>query len=240
MSQPGARGNQEATLYIGNLDERVTEALLWELFVQVGRVIHVFIPKDRISQSRQGYGFVEFQSEADADYASCIMNMVKLYGKPMRINRASADKRSQDMGAILFVGNLDSQVDEKILHDVFGSFGVVLSVNISYESSEKESRDPTRKFGFLTMDTFESADAAIEAMNGQFIMNRPIQVSYALKKDGSGERHGTAAERLLASQASGKTPILPNRLFIHSPGSVPIGKIIDQSRFIDINCIAAV
>ena len=38
-------------------------------------------------------------------------------------------------------------------------------------------------------------------MNGQFLMNRCITVSYAMKKDGNGERHGTAAERLLAAQA---------------------------------------
>jgi splicing factor 3B subunit 4 len=48
---------------------------------------------------------------------------------------------------------------------------------------------------------FESADAAIESMNGQFLMNKPITVQFAFKKDGKGERHGTAAERLLAAQA---------------------------------------
>lgn len=38
-------------------------------------------------------------------------------------------------------------------------------------------------------------------MNGQFLMNKAITVQYAFKKDGKGERHGTAAERLLAAQA---------------------------------------
>lgn len=38
-------------------------------------------------------------------------------------------------------------------------------------------------------------------MNGQFLMNKPITVQYAFKKDGKGERHGTPAERLLAAQA---------------------------------------
>ena len=32
----------------------------------------------------QGYGFVEFLAEEDADYAIKIMNMIKLYGKPVR------------------------------------------------------------------------------------------------------------------------------------------------------------
>ena len=37
-------------------------------------------------------------------------------------------------------------------------------------------------------------------MNGQYLMNRPLSLSYAFKKDTRGERHGTPAERLLAAQ----------------------------------------
>ena len=45
------------------------------------------MPKDRVTQSHQGYGFVEFMGEEDADYAIKIMNMIKLYGKPVRVNK---------------------------------------------------------------------------------------------------------------------------------------------------------
>jgi splicing factor 3B subunit 4 len=58
-------------------------------------------------------------------------------------------------------------------------------------------RDPdtgaSKGFGFCSYDNFESSDAAIEAMNGQYLCNRPIHVSYALKKDTKGERHGSQA-----------------------------------------------
>jgi splicing factor 3B subunit 4 len=43
-----------------------------------------------------------------------VLNMIKVYGKPIRVNKASQDKRSQDMGANLFIGNLDPEVDEKV------------------------------------------------------------------------------------------------------------------------------
>lgn len=46
--------NQEATVYVGNIDERATVGLVWELFLQVGPVINVFLPKDRISGVHQG------------------------------------------------------------------------------------------------------------------------------------------------------------------------------------------
>lgn len=82
-------------------------------------------------------------------------------------------------------------------------------------------RDPEsgehRGFGFVAYDAFESSDAALAAMNGQFLCDRPIHVSYAYKKEtkgnvinmtlfvysislsfDKGERHGSAAERMLA------------------------------------------
>jgi len=49
--------------------------------------VNVHMPKDRITQAHQGYGFVEFMGEEDADYAIKIMNMIKLFGKPIRVNK---------------------------------------------------------------------------------------------------------------------------------------------------------
>jgi len=51
------------------------------------------MPKDRITQAHQGYGFVEFIGEEDADYAIKIMNMIKLYGRPIRVNKVSDTTR---------------------------------------------------------------------------------------------------------------------------------------------------
>ena len=102
--------NQDATVYVGNLDERCTETLVWELMLQAGPVgkyyeswstplakhsqivstqsiVNVHLPKDRVTQSHQGYGFCEFMTEEDADYAIRIMNQIKLYGKPIRVNK---------------------------------------------------------------------------------------------------------------------------------------------------------
>lgn len=120
--------DKDSTIYIGNLDERVTDSLVWELFLQAGRIVNVHLPKDRVTQSHQGYGFVEFISEEDAEYAARIMNQVRLYGKPIRVNKASADKqKSVEVGAELFVGNLDPMVDERMLYDTFGRFGTLVA-----------------------------------------------------------------------------------------------------------------
>ena len=37
-SRPPEERNQDATVYVGNVDERVSEGLLWELMLQAGPV----------------------------------------------------------------------------------------------------------------------------------------------------------------------------------------------------------
>ena len=58
--------NQDATVYVGGLYKKVSEPLLWELFLQAGPVVNTHMPKDRVTGQHQGYGFVEFLSEEDA------------------------------------------------------------------------------------------------------------------------------------------------------------------------------
>ncbi|XP_027366154.1 splicing factor 3B subunit 4 [Abrus precatorius] len=218
LGQHSAERNQDATAYVGNLDPQITEELLWELFVQAGPVVNVYVPKDRVSNQHQGYGFVEFRSEEDADYAIKVLNMIKLYGKPIRVNKASQDKKSLDVGANLFIGNLDPDVDEKLLYDTFSAFGVIVT-------NPKIMRDPetgnSRGFGFISYDSFEASDSAIEAMNGQYLCNRQITVSYAYKKDTKGERHGTPAERVLAASNPSAQKSRPHTLFASGPPTLP-------------------
>lgn len=192
--------NQDATCYIGNLDDRVTDELVWELMYQAGQVVHVYMPKDRVSQLHQGFAFAEFHNEVDAQYACLILNGIKLFGKPIRVNMAAADtKEPVDIGANLFIGNLDASVDERMLYDTFNTFGTILGApKIARDSVTNESKN----HGFVSFDSFEASDAAIEALNNQYLANRPMTVAYAIKKDARhGERHGTEAERLVAAQA---------------------------------------
>lgn len=46
--------------------------------------------------THQGYGFCEFLTEEDAEYACKIMNQIKLYGKPIRVNKVKCCLSSED------------------------------------------------------------------------------------------------------------------------------------------------
>ncbi len=195
----GHNRNQEATIWVGGLEPQCTDELLWELFIQVGPVTDVSMPRDKVTGLHQNYGFVEFASAEDCDYVIRIMNGVRLHGKPIRVNKvmASKSKTEVEVAANLFIGNLDPEVDEKVLYDTFSAFGLVLQAKVMTDPDTSKHKG----FGFINFDSFDVADQAIAAMNGQYLNGRPIQVSYAYKKDGTkGERHGTAEERLLAAK----------------------------------------
>jgi splicing factor 3B subunit 4 len=191
------------------LDPLTSEKIVWELMTQVGPVISIVMPRDRITGKHGGYAFVEFESPEDAEYAIRVMNNVKLYGKMIRVSKAMKEDKvtrdAQDWMVKLFVGSLAPEVDEKILSDVFSNFGALLSCSINMDPDTGKSKG----FAFLTFDTFEAGDAAIAALDGQYLCNRQLSVSYALKKDGKGERHGTEAERMLAAKGRQNQVQLP-------------------------------
>ena len=201
MSASIEQRNQEATCFVGNLDEKMTEEILWELMLQCGPVVNLHMPKDKVTGVHLNYGFVEFRVEEDAEYAIKILNMIKLYGKALKVNKASKDNRQLDVGANIYIGNLDPDVDEKLLYDTFSAFGGI-------QQTPKIMRDPDTSesmgYGFISFDSFEASDLAIECMSGQFLSNRAITCQYAYKKDRErqgfqSERHGSQAERLLAA-----------------------------------------
>lgn len=179
--------NQDATVYVGNLEEKVNDELLWELMLQAGPVVNVHLPKDKVSAKHMTYGFVEFRSEDDAEYAIKVLNMIKLFGKPIKVNKVSQDKKVAEVGANIFIGNLDPDVDEKLLYDTFSAFGGIIQTPKVMRDNELGT---SKGFGFISFDSFEGSDLAIECMNGQYLCNRAIVVQYAFKKETPGERHG--------------------------------------------------
>jgi splicing factor 3B subunit 4 len=187
--------NEEAILFVTNLDMKVSEEILWELFTQTGPVVSVFMPKDKITSDHQGYAFVEFKTEVDADYTLKILQGIKLYNRPAKLSKATNQRKIHDIGANIFVGNLDPSVDERKIFDSFSAFGPIVNCKLM--------RDPisgiSKGFAFISYDSFEASDKAIQTLNGQYYSNKVISVDYAYKKDTKGERHGTAAERLLAA-----------------------------------------
>ncbi|KAM9217045.1 RNA-binding protein 7 [Leptosomus discolor] len=91
-----AAAEADRTLFVGNLDPKVTEELIFELFHQAGPVIKVKIPRDRDGRPKQ-FAFVNFKHEESVPYGLSLLNGIKLYGRPIKIQfRAGSSHASQD------------------------------------------------------------------------------------------------------------------------------------------------
>ena len=68
------------------------------------------------------------------------------------------------MGTKLFVGNLSFNTTQKQIEESFSQHGVVVEVSLMLDRETGRSRG----FAFVTMDSNESAQAAIQGMSEAF------------------------------------------------------------------------
>ncbi|CAA6663928.1 unnamed protein product [Spirodela intermedia] len=88
--------NPSCTMFIGNLDEKVTDRVLYEILIQVGRVVDLYIPMDKETNRHKGYAFAEYESEEIANYAVRLFSgLVCLHNRTLRFSMSGQDKPSQ-------------------------------------------------------------------------------------------------------------------------------------------------
>ncbi|TMS34951.1 hypothetical protein L596_002444 [Steinernema carpocapsae] len=73
------RMDLENTVYISKLSSKCTEAILEELCVQMGPVMHVEL-------NERGYAFVEFADDKSALFACKMLDGIKLYGRAVTVH----------------------------------------------------------------------------------------------------------------------------------------------------------
>lgn len=86
------------------------------------------------------------------------------------------------MSAKLYVGNLAFNTTEQDLQDQFGQFGQVSSASIVTDRDTGRSRG----FAFVELESKESAQAAIQAMNGKELDGRALTVNEAKPREDRG------------------------------------------------------
>lgn len=75
-------------IYVGNLDYKVTEEDLREVFEKIGEAQSVKIVTDVVTGRSKGFGFVEMSSNEDAEKAISTLNGTTLMGRPLTVNEA--------------------------------------------------------------------------------------------------------------------------------------------------------
>ena len=78
----------------------------------------------------------------------------------------------------IYVGNLDYNINENELNNMFSEFGTVTSSKIITDRETGRAKG----FGFVEMSDDNEANQAIEALNGKAFNNRNIKVNESLPK----------------------------------------------------------
>ncbi len=82
----------------------------------------------------------------------------------------------------LYVGNLSFNTTDESLAQTFAPFGTVGRASVVTDRDTGRSRG----FGFVEMGNDQEAKAAINALDGQMVDGRTIQVNIARPKEGGG------------------------------------------------------
>ena len=88
----GKGSNPKTILYVGGLEQTVTDAILRAAFIPFGQLLDVSIPLDHTTGKHRGFGFVQYEAREDAEDAIDNMHNAELYGRVLRVNFAQPSK----------------------------------------------------------------------------------------------------------------------------------------------------
>lgn len=170
--------NKQANLYIENLDDSITEKELFFYLEEFGDLITVFIRRDNDSKRVVGYGHAQFRTVKDAQ--NCIQHA---NGKPFKgrtlVVESSNSRYNKPNN--LNVRNIPSMIKSKteaieFLEKTFGKYGKIVSTAAKFQ----EKYDAYNCF--VSFEESDSANLAVESLNGKEIDGTTLLVTTVIKK----------------------------------------------------------
>lgn len=203
-------------LFVGGLSDSITEDTLRDLFEGSGQsVADVHVPRDRESGRPRGFAFVTFDSPDAAELARRAVDGVVHSGRSISVRRFSQEgprrapserpPRAEDR--TLFVGKLPYDATTEEVEALFRSHDVAPVERVSLPTGP-DGRP--RGFGFVTLESAEAANAALEKLAGSQLRGRSLVVTLAQPRGKSGpagrdggREGGEAQARVDAGRGSG-------------------------------------
>ncbi|TRY91818.1 hypothetical protein DNTS_012449 [Danionella cerebrum] len=170
---------QPKTLYVGNLSRDVTEALIMQLFGQIGPCKSCKMIMD--TAGNDPYCFVEFFEHRHAAASLAAMNGRKIMGKEVKVNWAtspSSQKKDTTNHFHVFVGDLSPEITTDDVRAAFAPFGRMSDARVVKDLATGKSKG----YGFVSFFNKWDAENAIQQMGGQWLGGRQIRTNWATRK----------------------------------------------------------
>ncbi|XP_011092727.1 polyadenylate-binding protein RBP47-like isoform X2 [Sesamum indicum] len=184
-NQIQSSGEDNKTIWIGDLQQWMDEGYLHACFSQTGEVVSVKIIRNKQTGQSERYGFVEFNTHLAAENVLQSYNgtMMPNADQPFRLNWAafSTGDRRPEAGSDLsiFVGDLATDVTDALLHDTFASkYPSVKGAKVVVDSNTGRSKG----YGFVRFGDENDKSRAMTEMNGVYCSSRPMRIGVATPK----------------------------------------------------------
>lgn len=174
-------------LYVGNLSFDTTQESLIEYFEQHGPVTDCFLPTDRNTGYKRGFGFVTMADE-DALTAIDNLNEVEFEGRTLQVNKSLPKGKSPPRRSFtrapratkLYIGNLPFDTSQDEIYSLFEEYGDVKDCYVPMDRETGQSRG----FAFVSLSP-EDAQRAIDETDGFEFDGRILRVNEAQPKQSS-------------------------------------------------------
>ncbi|KAK3587190.1 hypothetical protein CHS0354_016886 [Potamilus streckersoni] len=157
-----SKEENKTNLIVNYLPQTLTEEEFRSIFLSIGPIKNSKIVRDKVTGNSFGFGFVEYESETDAQRAIQTLDGLPLQTKRLKV--AIAKPGSENIkGCNIYVRNLPKHYTEKELNEMFGKYGKIVNSRVMIDLQTKESKT----VGFVLYDTKEEADNAIAELNNK-------------------------------------------------------------------------
>ncbi|KAJ2324776.1 Protein phosphatase PP2A regulatory subunit B, partial [Coemansia sp. RSA 2681] len=180
---PAQRKSGSGNIFIKNLDPSIDNKALHDTFAAFGNVLSCKVATGEQGNSL-GYGFVHYETREAADQAianvnGMLLNDIKVFvgHHVARAERMERVKGQRSQFTNVYVKNLDAEVDDAALNELFAPYGVITSALVQRKEDGKSCG-----FGFVNFEDHEAARKAVEELHETDFRGQKLFVSRAQKK----------------------------------------------------------